>query len=478
MPRESFRDCLSISALLLVALLVAGCGAGGSGSTPAPPVTSPGGRITLTPGSATVIVRSKLALSATITGAADQRVTYSVVEQGTGAAISSAGVLTAAPSAGTLHVRATSVADPGIFAEAVVTTRPYRDALRQIPSIPMGLVGHSADKLADGSVLVAGGIGQLNTVPASSLLFRPSTGTFEPIAPIGQPRIGHSSARLPDGRVLLAGGYLLHQIPALASTEVFDPATQTFSPGPTLVSPRYASPVVTLPDGSPMFIGGLAFRSQVFATPSVESYESATGRMRSRANMLQPRWGHTATRLLDGRVLVTGGRENTLMIDPYVATLRTAEIYNPASDTWQPTGSMRFSRIDHLAAILPDGRVLIAGGTTTEDIGPIDQVLQTEIFDPATGTFSLGPTLVHPHTSGNAVVLNDGRVLLLGGTNSNGTTIEKTEIYNPVSGSITPGPDMRDWRMKAAVSLLDSGEVLIVGGDNSGGPMSLNEIMD
>ena len=97
-----------------------------------------------------------------------------------------------------------------------------------------------------------------------------------------------------------------------------------------------------------------------------------------------PRRGFTATRLPDGRVLLAGGYSGSLQ-DPYVIT-PTAELYDPATGTFAPTGQMTIGRANQTATLLANGRVLMVGG---EDIsgGLLSSLSSNEIFDPTTGTF-------------------------------------------------------------------------------------------
>jgi hypothetical protein len=142
------------------------------------------------------------------------------------------------------------------------------------------------------------------------------------------------------------------------------------------------------------------------------------GAFTSIGSMTTPRASHTATVILSGKVLITGGVQFTFPND----TLASAELYDPATGTFSATGSMTEPRVGHSATLLPDGRVLIAGGTTD---------LSAEIYDPSTGTFAAtGNMVATPLSFGPkalATLLQDGRVFIPGSPTA--------QIYDPVSGT-------------------------------------------
>jgi len=172
-------------------------------------------------------------------------------------------------------------------------------------------------------------------------------------------------------------------------------------------------------------------------------------------------------------VLVVGGLSCCQFPNPSAEFYsNTAEIYDPALDRFTPTGSMTAQRGSHAAALLPDGRVLITGGTGDDfSVGP----LGTEIFDPATGQFSPGGDLQAARDSHAAVTLTDGRVLVIGGeappaaTGKVGVGVPVTEIYDPSTGRWTTGPTLDPALFSATVTMLGNGKVLVFGGQDAGG---------
>jgi hypothetical protein len=150
--------------------------------------------------------------------------------------------------------------------------------------------------------------------------------------------------------------------------------------------------------------------------------------------MTTTRFFHTATLLADGRVLVAGG------YDSHYAPLASADLYDPKTGTFSPTGSMAGARGLHTATLLSDGRVLIAGG------GPWGSMLLTasylasaELYDPKTGTFSPTGSLATARAWHTATLLADGRVVIAGGAGS--AFLASAELYDPKTGTFSPtGP--------------------------------------
>jgi hypothetical protein len=148
------------------------------------------------------------------------------------------------------------------------------------------------------------------------------------------------------------------------------------------------------------------------------------------------------------RVLITGGYFNT------------AEVYDPTTDAFTPTAAMAPNRVTyHSSTLLPDGRVLIAGGTSSTGGNGT-----AEIWNPGTGTFTATGNLVYPRQSHGAVALGDGRILILGGDTTGPVTTATAEIYDPSTGTFTQTGSMTSPRSMPLVALLPSGKVLAASG--------------
>jgi hypothetical protein len=261
--------------------------------------------------------------------------------------------------------------------------------------------GHTAALLADGRVLISGGYGS-SGVLASAELYDPKTGTFSAIGSMSVPREGHTATLLADGRVLIVGGDDGGR--ARATAEIFDPKTFTFSPTGPMATARTGASATLLPDGRVLIVGGTGPYATSPNMASAELYDPKSGTFSATGSMTAARFQQTATLLSDGRVLIAGGfiaggataggaiagvnsTTNVPSLDLVVPSLALAELYDPTTGTFTATGSMRTPRAAHTATLLPDGRVLVAGGATNT---AGDLLASTELYDPKTGTF--GPT--------------------------------------------------------------------------------------
>src|SRR5258708_7838772 len=132
---------------------------------------------------------------------------------------------------------------------------------------------------------------------------------------------------------------------------------------------------------------------------------------------------HTATLLLNGKVLVAGGSDGT-------NALSSAELYDLSTGTWSVTGALRSKRRADTATLLPNGQVLVWGGASGTD--PFDGILASmELYDPATGLWNLTQT-GDPRTDHTATLLRNGKVLIAGGVDS-ATTLGSVELYDPAT---------------------------------------------
>ena len=173
---------------------------------------------------------------------------------------------------------------------------------------------------------------------------------------------------------------------------------------------------------------------------------------------------HAAITLQDGRLLVIGGRIPAPDNPSGSAVTASAFILNPVSGRSWPVGPMAMERRWFTATLLPDGRVLVAGGSSGDPSR--DAMDHAEIFDPATNSFDpVGPPMLAPRIWHTATLLQDGRVLLAGGNNrySDGVN-SQGEIFDPASAAFSPVGDMACARTRHAAVLLDTGLVLIAGG--------------
>ena len=217
---------------------------------------------------------------------------------------------------------------------------------------------------------------------------------------------------------------------------------------------RAAHTATALLDGRVLVAGGFIENGN---SQGAEVYEPGAGRFAPLPLMVTPRHSHTATLLVNGKVLIAGGYgEGSVM-------LAAAELFDPEQNTFTATGSLIAARADHIAIPLKNGKVLIAGG-----LGPDWTFLASaEVYDPVTGRFSRTGSMTMPRESHAAVRLPDGRVLVVGGHNGqrrNLTLLASAEIYDPAAGAFGRAGAMRVPRHKHDAVLLPSAQVLITGG--------------
>lgn len=367
---------------------------------------------------------------------------------------------------------------------------------------------YSATLLPSGLVLIAGGVGASGAALASAELYDPATGRWTPTRGMGTARAAHTATLLPSGRVLVAGGESGQSDGSgvLASAELYDPATGRWTPTGAMAESRYNHTATLLSDGTVLVTGGQDESVAGYALSSTEIYDPRAAMWRLAGSMATPRTGHTATLLAGGNVLVTGGNAKSAVgptlsgaeiFDPraprpapppelrkpraqFTATLlpsdmvlvtggiyapparlarSSAELYNPVSATWTPTGSMTEARASQTATLLPDGRVLVVGGFNSTGI-----VDSAEIYDPRTGSWTGTGHLHAARAYHTATLLRDGTVLVAGGLGKAGTALSSAEVYTPRTGTWRLSGSMGVGRASQTATLLADGRVLVAGG--------------
>lgn len=191
-------------------------------------------------------------------------------------------------------------------------------------------------------------------------------------------------------------------------------------------------------------------------------------------SMSQPRAGHTTTLLPNGKVLVIDGGQ--LDIDDLLVSIVSAEIFDPSQEKFTPTGSPCIAREFHTATLLPNGKVLVAGGNEFSGYPTFLAATPTaELYDSAAGTFSATGSMSVARSLHTATLLTDGRVLIVGGSPSGAPA---AEVYDPVAGAFSATANMPATRLGHTATLLRSGEVLIVGGQNEDAALATAELYD
>jgi len=313
--------------------------------------------------------------------------------------------------------------------------------------------GHTATLLTNGKVLIAGGAAGFNPL-ATAELYDPVNGTFTPTGDMTAPRSGHTATLLPDGRVLIAGGSAVPQasIPT-NSAEVYDPTTGTFAATSNMIFGHVCQQANLLGNGEVLIVGGSGANGRV---PNGELYDPVTGTFApvgtypndvSGFNSCQ---GAVATLLPDGRVLIVWEED-------------AAEIYDPDAGSFTGTGKpITRSYNDGLptAALLMNGKVLVAGGANDGDLG----ITSAALYDSGAGTFTAAGDMITSHVFGTATLLPDGTVLI-GGSFLFPSALANAELYSPATGAFTATDNMMIARGSGyQATLLNDGQVLVTGG--------------
>lgn len=276
----------------------------------------------------------------------------------------------------------------------------------------------------------------------------------------------------------------------LALAAVIAPSAEAangWRPTGALATARADHTATLLPNGKVLVAGGR--NSEPLSTPlgSSELYDPATGKWTATGALSVARDGHTATLLTGpgctphcGKVLVAGGRVSQVedATNPGTEVTASAELYDPATGTWSPTGSLPVARAFHTASLLHGtpcevagpptwcGRVLVAGG---EQAGTPNQLAGSALFDPATGGWSPTGSLATARRLHSATVLRDGTVLVVGGRNTPADgpltdPVPTAERFDPATGTWGPAGSPIIRRAEHTATLLADGRVLVVGG--------------
>lgn len=248
-------------------------------------------------------------------------------------------------------------------------------------------------------------------------------------------------------------------VTAAESTELWDPMSgdsSTFVRGRPLLDARSRHTATLLPDGRVLVVGGSWWDGTALVIrASAEVWDPSTDTFIPAGTLAMARYDHTATLLPDGRVLIAGGDSGQ---NPNVAPIASLEVWDPTTSAFSPAGQMRIPRSGHTALLLADGRVLVVGDT------------DSDLWDPTTGTVMPGPSLVEPRYFHTATLLQDGRVLVTGGmwgTNADIVVRASAEIWDPVTNSFAILDSVPIPRASQTATLLLDGRVLIAGGDDA-----------
>jgi N-acetylneuraminic acid mutarotase len=281
--------------------------------------------------------------------------------------------------------------------------------------------GNSSTLLSNGTVLVAGGANPAGTGPGCGLcalvsaayIYDPNIGSWNNTGSMNTARASFSATLLTNGTVLAAGG---EAEPSLASAELYDPTSGIWTPTGDMTTGRTSQAAILLQDGTVLVVGGDATGT------TAELYNPNSGLWTATGSMATTHLGGSVTLLPNGTVLVAGGLIG-------IGSTASAEIYNPATGTWAITGSMSTPREDASATLLPNGTVLVAGGANffnSEGQEMETDLASAEVYNPSTGTWAPTGPMTSARVGAAATLLPNGTLLVAGGAG-----LSSAEIYYP-----------------------------------------------
>ncbi len=318
-------------------------------------------------------------------------------------------------------------------------------------------------------------------------------------------RTEHTATLLPTNEVLVAGGARPDPV-KLSSAELYDPASGTWAETRPMSIGRLRHTATLLTSGKVLVVGGLDHADPwgIYGTPlaQAEAYDLTSDTWSPAGSLVAARAGHTATLLRSGEVLVVGGDSGAALRPPelydpvrqmsvpagsiaagrgHSATLLASgtvlicggsvdpsicQLFDPKSRTWRRTGSLLSVRVQHTATLLDDERVLVVGGNLGNNLG----LASAELYDPSTETWTQAAPLATARFGHTATKLPSGEVLVAGGFNVlAGGELSSVEVFDPKSGTWQPGSPMLTRRVRHTATLLSSGGVLVSGGQTGDG---------
>jgi|SRR5271166_6334256 len=284
------------------------------------------------------------------------------------------------------------------------------------------------------------------------------------IAAMTTARAYGTATLLPSGKVLIAGGGRYDQSGELSSTELYDPSGNSWSSAASLVTARLGHTAILLPSGKVLIVGGRRtgeFNAGVLVS-SAELYDPASNTWSSAGALVTARTAHTASLLLSGKVLIAGGSGDL--------GLARTELYDPSSNIWSSAGKLAEERDGHTATVLASGKVLIAGGT-----GMFSS--NAELYDPSSNAWASVGRLSEARLAHTATLLPSGQVLVAGGSGTSGY-LASAELYDPTSNTFSTAASLNTPLQSRTACLLPSGKVLILGGRGYSGCFSSAELYD
>ena len=283
-------------------------------------------------------------------------------------------------------------------------------------------------------------------------------GCWLPEGSMTSARVEHTATLLPSGKVLFAGGKDAFSLTVVSSWTnafgaawLYDPAASTWTVSP-MQAPHYGHTATLLPSGKVLIAGGenvVSLENHNKFPPGrlTEIYDPASGTSSATGPLTTARQHHTATLLPSGKVLVIGGDRGP------AAPSTTIEIYDDAAGVWSLAAPMPIARDHHTATLLPSGDVLVLGGTAST---------QVDVYHPGNDTWSLAAPLPAARSKHTATLLAGGKVLVVGGTD--GQPLARVDLYDPILDTWSALAPMPSARAGHTATLLPSGDLIVTGG--------------
>jgi hypothetical protein len=314
--------------------------------------------------------------------------------------------------------------------------------------------------LASGKVLVIDPGGR------SAEVYDSAAGTWTAAPGMKSFRVRFTATLLLDGKVLVAGGVVNPTLDYTSTAELFDPVTGTWMPTGSMNHPRANHSATLLPNGKVLVAGGTDVFLSESVTTTAELFDPATGTWTLTGSLRNARYDQLAQVLPDGKVLVAGGNTTNGFY------LTSAELYDPVIEKWANTGALNVSRtggpgIEHATVtLLPNGKVLAAGGLVYQGSAN-GNLASAELYDPGTGSWLMTGSLPEPRSEHTATLLSNGQVLVAGGTDAANHQLSTAPLYDPASGTWTHTASLLAARTEHGAVLLPNGKVLVMAGDGT-----------
>ncbi|HLY56592.1 MAG TPA: choice-of-anchor D domain-containing protein [Stellaceae bacterium] len=314
-------------------------------------------------------------------------------------------------------------------------------------------------KLIGGNVLAVGGVDNSGNLLATAEVYSAAQRSWVATGSMAEAREAFPAVTLASGKVLVSGG-LGTGSAVLGGAELYDPATQAWTPAGTLAVARFGHTATLLSDGEVLVSGGCTAAGCSTTTAASEIYDPATNSWSPTGALNTARTYHTAVRLKNGEVLAVGGLAG--------GATSSSELYSPATGTWRPAAGTNVARYLNGTTLLPDGKVLVTGGVITRY--PLNSA---ELYNPATNTWTLTGNMSTGRYAHTSTLLTDGTVLLAGGE---GQSIScgkactgyiptaKAELFNESAGTFAATTGLARALAYHETTLLGNGRALTAGG--------------